>query len=92
VSDIKVSSEWFIGIDEDEKEEFYRAILRSRKVLLQLHKLATKRLNEKTVREVSLDAYENPSWAYREADIIGAKRELRYLLALLNPLVPDKGK
>lgn len=89
---MKVSSEWFIGVEEpEEKEERIEELRRARNALLILQKILTKRLAEKNIREVTLDSYDSPSWAYREADIIGAKRELRLLLSLINPIVPDQG-
>ena len=71
------------GMDKDsaqEMEQLFKGAARLRKRVIDL-------LNEKssTADKLSLSdaGYENPNWAYRQADIIGYRRAISELSSLL---------
>ncbi len=74
---------WTRGMSPEDSELFLAKLQNSKSVLIELHRILTARLREKDSREVQVEAYEDQSWAYKQADTIGAKRELRLLLKII---------
>jgi 3-methyladenine DNA glycosylase AlkD len=66
---------------EEEKKRFENSIVGSRIVLERLRDLIDERLKELDKLEVD---FNNPNWSYREASIIGARKDLRDLRKLIN--------
>jgi hypothetical protein len=85
---MKVSSEWFRHLPEDEQKEFIEQVIASRRVLARLTAL----LNEKEANldrgEASKETYENAGYPFWQAHVNGRRaelKELRQLLAFLDP-------
>lgn len=71
----------------DEQERFASYLKNSAGVLERLNEIIAEIEVKLDDREVSLEAYENPSWAYKQADNNGYRRALRDILRLT---VPDQ--
>lgn len=76
--------EWTRGLTTDEsKKERKDLVLSARPTLKVLKELLEIRLKEKEEEQLKKAAYSNPNWAYLQADLTGAKRELQSLIELL---------
>lgn len=73
---------WFTDIkDKDKQEEFKKSVVGS-KIVLDKAKLIC--YNKIRVGERSkLTDYDSPSWAYRQADLLGYNRALNEIMELL---------
>lgn len=69
---------------EDEKKEFEELLLRSSVLTRRIKEVLALRLEALENVELSAKAYETAAWAYKQADINGARRELRYLVSLFD--------
>jgi viroplasmin and RNaseH domain-containing protein len=79
------SSKWTSHLkDETEKEEFQKRLTQSRDLFRRLGSMASglKRSNHRT--KISKTSYENPNWAYLQADSVGYERALNEILEYLN--------
>lgn len=74
-------SNWFIGIQPSEKEEVEKIIRNSTIVRDQLTKHLEHELRNKEANPVA--DYDNPNWAYKQADRLGEIRVLRNLLKMV---------
>lgn len=70
---------WFMDLPKDEQEGFKRQISSSKDVLEKLEKI----INDKIKDVVLVDDYDNPSWAYKQADRNGYNRALTEVLNIL---------
>lgn len=82
----KLPLDWTKGMSDLEKQEFIEVLGKSVWLTRRLRELLTERLELLDRKENNEKAYENQSWAFYQADINGAKREVRYLLSLLDPM------
>lgn len=72
----RICIDWFQGRSEKEKAEL-EYILRNNTILMQaLLDILTRYEQAESRTEISSGQYDNPSWAYKQADINGAKRAL----------------
>ena len=70
---------WFMDLPKDEQEGFKKQINSSKDVLEKLEKI----INDKIKDVVLADDYDNPSWAYKQADRNGYNRALTEVLNIL---------
>lgn len=68
----------------EEKEAFSRTVSRAKHVLDRLKKLIENDLEAISKSELSIKAYDNPNWAYRQAHANGYKKALNNLLTLVD--------
>lgn len=79
-----MKNSWTLGLDDQHTEEMRRefeasALLRSRLRQILDTKIETARVAIRTKQK-----YENPSWAYEQADHIGFERALYEIYSLLS--------
>ena len=80
----RLCSDWFRELSEKEKSDL-EYILRNNTILVSsLLKILTRYENEENRSEISASQYDNPSWAYKQADTNGAKRAYAKIRALFN--------
>ena len=69
---------------DEEKEQFRKTILGSKEVLKVLKVLLEEKENSLERSEVKLEAYESPSWAYKQAHQNGYRSCLKAMINLIN--------
>lgn len=81
--DNRVSLKWVEHLKtEKEKQDFFDVLKNNRYVLLRLKEVMEEDL--KKLNSESLSDYKDPSWAFRQADVNGQKRQIRKVLDLLS--------
>ena len=70
---------WFTNLPKDQQEEFKKQVLSSRDTLERLQKI----LEDKKTEVVLSTDYDNPSWAYKQADRNGYDRALTEVINLV---------
>jgi len=70
--------------DTQKKKDFEQALRHDTLVLGRLLELLREDLQSLENKETSSEAYECPSWAYKQADLNGAKRELKKIISLID--------
>jgi hypothetical protein len=68
----------------DEKERFLQALKNDTLVLGRLRDIIEEDIAALSRREVRLDSYDSPSWAYRQAHLNGVSQSLQGLRDLLS--------
>lgn len=76
---------------EDEKEQYRQSLTRVKWVIDDIRRLTKDNLKSVEDAEISVKAYDNPNWEYRQADANGYKRCLRDFDKLLT-LDPEETK
>lgn len=71
---------WFTHLPKDQQEDFKKQVRSSRDVLERLIQI----LKDKTTEVVLSTDYDNPSWAYKQADRNGYDRALTEVINLIN--------
>ena len=71
---------WFSNLPKDKQEGFKKQINSSRDVLERLQQI----LEDKQTEVVLSTDYDNPSWAYKQADRNGYDRALTEVINLIN--------
>lgn len=80
----KICTDWFRDKSPKEKEDLEQ-ILRNNTILRQaLLEILTRYESEEGRSEISTSQYDNPSWAYKQADTNGAKRAYAKIRNLFN--------
>ncbi len=87
----KLLSVWFHGIDEDKKEEFEGAIRNSTVALSALYSILDSYLEECEFKEVSEKTFETPEWALKQAYFAGQKQSLRKIMYLIEGVARPNG-
>lgn len=78
----KLNSDWFRNTNSKQKEEL-EYVLRNNSTLVQsILDILTRYENEELRSQISSSQYDNPSWAYKQADVNGARRALAKVRAL----------
>lgn len=78
-------SRWFSHLkDGDEKSAFIRSIYSSKHVLERLGALLREKGLSLVQHELSLDTYETPAWAYKQAHINGYLEALDDIQKIIN--------
>jgi len=70
---------WFTHLPKDQQEGFKKQVLSSRDTLERLQKI----LEDKKTEVVLSTDYDNPSWAYKQADRNGYDRALTEVINLV---------
>jgi hypothetical protein len=71
------------GLNEKDKEEMTGLFIQSLRLRNQLVKTLEEKIKVIDAESVTKEGYDSPSWAYKQADIIGYKRALREAISLL---------
>lgn len=66
-------TEWKRSFNPEEQEKL-ESILGNKFLVESFLKIIDRMIAEEEAMELSLKAYENPSWAYKQADLNGARR------------------
>lgn len=77
-----MQSRWFQALPSNEQEDFKKLVLGSHKVLDKLREICYNTIKN-GVTAPKAD-YDNPSWAYKQADMIGYMRAHQELIDLLD--------
>lgn len=84
-SDRKPSTRWTQQLKTtDEKERFLQALKNDTLVLGRLREILEEDIAALSRREVRMDSYDSPSWAYRQAHLNGVAQTLQGLRDLLS--------
>lgn len=75
-----MDSRWFSNLPKPEQEEFKKLVLGSRKVLDRVKEICYNTIQSGVLP--SAEDYDNPSWAYKQADRNGYLRAYREILQL----------
>jgi hypothetical protein len=70
---------WFMDLPKDQQEDFKKQVSSSKDVLEKLENILKTKIKEVTLSE----DYDNPSWAYKQADRNGYNRALTEVLNIL---------
>lgn len=70
---------WFMDLPKDQQEDFKRQVSSAKDVLEKLEEILKNKLKEVVLSE----DYDNPSWAYKQADRNGYNRALTEVLNIL---------
>lgn len=70
---------WFMDLPKDQQEGFKKQVSSSKDVLEKLENILKTKIKEVTLSE----DYDNPSWAYKQADRNGYNRALTEVLNIL---------
>jgi len=70
---------WFMDLPKDQQEGFKKQISSSKDVLEKLEKIIKDKIKEVVLTE----DYDNPSWAFKQADRNGYNRALTEVLNIL---------
>jgi hypothetical protein len=79
-----LSVEWTKGLDQKAKESLEQTIRNSTTALTRLLEIVEEREAELTRKECSVDDYDTPNWAVRQAHRNGERSQLRKLKDLLS--------
>ncbi len=78
----KIKTAWFKNKTAREKEEITYVLQNNVLLREALFSILDQMREAEERKEIQSNQYENPSWAYRQADINGAKRVLQDVRAL----------
>ena len=78
------STEWFRGLSEKDKKGLEETLRNSTYLLTHIQRVLTRRLEEARKGEISLEEFDNPSWAYKQAFTLGQIRATQDLLNLVS--------
>ncbi len=70
---------WFMDLPKDQQEGFKKQISSAKDVLVKLEEIVKGKMKEVVLSE----DYDNPSWAYKQADRNGYNRALTEVLNIL---------
>lgn len=70
---------WFMDLPKDQQEGFKKQVISSKDVLEKLEEIVKAKMKEVVLSE----DYNNPSWAYKQADRNGYNRALTEVLNIL---------
>ena len=78
-------TQWTSGLSDKDKADFQRSALAASPVLQRAIEIITARELELDQEEYNMDTFDNcPSWAYKQAALVGRRSELRSLKQLLS--------
>lgn len=80
----KLNMEWYKGVPkEEDRVKLAAEIMSSRPTLELLRTLLEDRIAALEATHAKKTNYDSPSWAYAQADYVGAKRTLREIIELV---------
>lgn len=74
---------WVVGLKPEHKEEMKREFVSSALLRARLTNLLANKIEESRTATRAKSNYENPAWAYQQADQIGFERALSEIISLL---------
>lgn len=78
-----MKTEWFKHLKTKEEQEKFKEVVNSSTLILdRLREIVYNRY--KNGNSISIDDYDSPSWAYKQADRLGEQRAYEFILSLLN--------
>lgn len=81
---MNLSTAWYKGKTDKEKEDI-ESLLRNNTILVQTFLSLLDQMEEEELRgEITQKEYDNPSWAYKQADRNGARRAINKVKKLFN--------
>lgn len=82
----RICADWFQNRSGKEKEDI-EYLLRNNSVLIEAFLEILTRYEQQEIRsEISTSQYDNPSWAYKQADTNGARRAFAKVRALFSTM------
>lgn len=72
------------GLTEDERMEITQDFIRSHALRKRLSAIFNEKISSSRGKSISVDAYDSPNWALRQADEIGYERALNEVISLLS--------
>lgn len=78
-----VATDWIKNLPKDEQEEFEKTLRHSTAVLSRLGVIVDEKLNGLEREENSLQVYDSPSWAFKQAHLNGERAGLTKIKQLL---------
>ena len=69
--------------DPEEKKRFWAYLKNSRGLLDRLSDIIREMEEDLTQKELSMDTYDSPAWAAKQADINGSRRTIRAIQKLI---------
>lgn len=75
---------WTTGLDTDQSKELRGDYKSSHLVRKRLRELLQQKIETSVKASRKEDAYENPNWAYKQADARGYERALAEIIALIS--------
>lgn len=75
--------DWMRGLKQEEKEKRIEMVQSARPTLELLKEILSSKLEGMQTEMLSQQNYESPSWGLKQADSVGAIRELNYVISLL---------
>jgi hypothetical protein len=85
-----MKSVWFKGFNEERKIEMKKEFVASSSLRIRLTELLNEKLVTSTSSLRAKVAYDNPSWAYQQADGIGYERAIYEIISLIAADSVDK--
>lgn len=68
---------------KEDKEEIKGQFIAALRLRMQLIEVIKDKINSAETSAITPEGYDSPSWAYRQADLIGYKRALLEIISLL---------
>lgn len=72
------------GLNADDKSEIKGLFIQSLRLRKQLIKTLEEKYSTAETESLSKGSYEDASWAYKQADLIGYKRAITEFISLIN--------
>lgn len=79
-----MKTSWTQGLDPDIAKEIRGDYISSKLVRNRLIKLLEEKIKESHTASVLKTGYDNPNWAYKQADNVGFERALREVVNLIS--------
>jgi hypothetical protein len=80
------ATDWTKNLTNEKEKVEFEAMLMNSSILTRLKELVDQKYLELDAQETTKDAYDTPSWAYKQADKNGYRRSLKYFDQLLQHL------
>ncbi len=78
-----LSSDWTAGKKGKDKEDIEYVLKNNQRPFKTLSEIVTRYEEEEARAEITTSQYDNPSWAYKQADRNGAMRVLKKIRSLI---------
>lgn len=75
---------WTVGLDKDLIKELRGDFVSSKIVRHRLSKMLEEKIKAARAASLSKDGYDNPSWAYKQADQVGYERAMNEVILLVS--------
>jgi hypothetical protein len=75
---------WYKGLNEKEKEEIISSFNASGRLRARMQVILQEKIEEMYAKRRSENAYENPNWAYKQADASGYERAIAEIMSLMH--------